>query len=506
MIRFIIILWVFLTFQPAFADGFTPLATEKAFNFSASINKDHQLILHWDIAPGYFLYQKRINITPTPKKISFPKTILHNHEQVYSEILDIPVTIQGANAQTVLLKIQYQGCAEAGFCYAPIKKMLHVSLNKTGLPEQVDQYVAPKENNISHYLASYWWVRIAAFLGIGFLLALTPCVLPMVPILSAIVLGSARKKNHKRAFFLSLSYVLGMAIAYAFAGVVIALIGRNIQTELQRPWVIILSSMVFVLLALSLLGLYDFRLPSSWQKKLANLSYRQQGGTIFGVFLMGFFSTLIVSPCVSAPLVGILAWIGQTGDVWIGASALLSLGLGMGIPLLLIGLSLDKLLPRTGYWMIVLERIFGVIMLCMAVWMLARLIPTTHSTFFKVINDMPSLNAELELTKKNRQPIILDFYADWCVSCVKMDKEIFARSDIQKALNGFTRLRVDLTNNDETTLAMAKRFQVVGPPTILFFDCAHNWLSSETLIGETNSAKFIAKINKVRSTDSCQLN
>ena len=221
-----------------------------------------------------------------------------------------------------------------------------------------------------------------SFLGLGLLLAFTPCVLPMVPILSGIIIGH-RKKNHIRLkhFFLSLSYVSGMAITYAIAGVVIALIGSSIQAELQKTWVIVLFSSLFVLLALSLFGFYELQLPRRFQRHIATLSHKQSGGTYIGVFLMGCLSTLIVSPCVSAPLVGVLAYIGQTGDVILGTVALLALGIGMGIPLLLIGISADKILPKAGPWMVILERIFGFLMLGIAIWMLSRMIPGPVTLF-----------------------------------------------------------------------------------------------------------------------------
>lgn len=498
----VILLFIF-PFHSAMA--FSPLPSDKAFEFSASVTPEHQLSLHWTIAPGYFLYRNRIKVTPMPQKIVFPVASRHNHEAVYVGSIDVPVVVKGVGTQSILLEVHYQGCAEAGFCYAPIEKNIRLTLSALGQPKQVEYYQAAKEEMVRHYLSGSGWLRIIAFLGMGFLLALTPCVLPMVPILSAIVVGSHRKNQPKRAFFLSLTYVLGMAMTYAIAGMIVALIGRNIQSELQQPGVIIFSGVIFILLALSLLGLYDFRLPNRWQKKLAALRDHQQGGTFLGVFLMGCFSTLVISPCVSAPLVGVLAWIGQTGNIWMGATALLALGFGMGIPLLLIGASLGRFLPRTGYWMMVLEKFFGVVMLGMAIWIFTRLIPATHSDFFKIVPNLPYLNAELQMAKNKQQPVMVDFYANWCESCVAMDKSIFARAEIRQALADFLRLRVDLTYYDETTLAIEKRFHVIGPPTILFFDCANHRLSSATLVGETTVSQLISKINKIRSAASCQL-
>ncbi|MDX1900528.1 MAG: protein-disulfide reductase DsbD [Gammaproteobacteria bacterium] len=497
------ILFLFLITLPAVA--FTPLPADKAFHFSATISAQHRVVLRWEIAPGYYLYRDRISVSPTATQIIFPKGVLHAHEQVYKRVLKIPVDIQRAPNGNVLLNIHYQGCAEAGFCYAPNAKIIRVDLSAEGFPTQLhfDLSVQPPETNkFAHYLMGNHFIMFIVFLGMGLLLSLTPCILPMVPILSAIIVGHRRKKPNKKAFFLSLTYVLGSVVTYAIAGVVIAGIGHNIQSALQQPWVIIAASMVFVLLALSLLGLYDFRLPTRWQQKLADISYRQRGGTFLGVFLMGSLSTLIVSPCVSAPLVGVLAWIGQTGDMWLGGVALLALGFGMGVPLLLVGLSFDRYLPRTGYWMIVLERIFGVLMLCMAVWMLFRLVPSSQ-TYFKVIPDMPTLEQSLADAEQKHQPVILDFYADWCTSCVAMDKTLFARNKIHTALRGFKKLRIDITANDESTVAMLERFHVIGPPTILFADCDGHWLPALTLIGEINSQQLITQLQKIRNGDAC---
>jgi thiol:disulfide interchange protein DsbD len=351
-----------------------------------------------------------------------------------------------------------------------------------------------------------------------------------------------------------------MAITYAIVGMVIALIGSRIQAELQQPWIIILFSGIFVLLALSLFGFYELQLPATWRQRVAAWNHRQKGGTYFGVFLMGSLSTLIVSPCVSAPLVGVLAYIGRTGDVLLGAMALFAMGIGMGIPLLLIGVSADKLLPKAGPWMVTLERTFGIMMLGVAIWMLSRMIPGPITLFlwailfiiaaiflgvfsavparfvwlvkilsimslvygmmllvssvedgrrhveqvvmpFTIVRSMQTLEQELNAAKQKKQIVLLDFYADWCSSCLAMDRRVFSRSDVQTALHSFRKLRIDLTANNAFDQAVLKQFDVIGPPTMLFFDKEGQELTSQRIVGEVSPTILLLHINKIKEAN-----
>lgn len=399
----IMILAFFLMPFVSFAETALPLPADKAFVFSAYLEPNNQLILEWNIAPGYYLYRNQLKFTPAPfnhvgiGNITLPegqlrRDMLHGNYQAYIGSLKVPVTLIKSKKGMLSLNIDYQGCSSAGFCYTPIKKSLKVDLSRMNVPQNLNQYVQSandtkkslesNENDILTFFAGgHWPFIMLSFLGLGLLLAFTPCVLPMVPILSGIIVGQGKKKNKKKSLFLSLAYVSGMAITYAIAGVVIALIGNSVQADLQKPWIIVLFSGLFVLLALSLFGFYELQLPARFQQQITKLSNKQTGGTYVGVFLMGSLSTLIVSPCVSAPLVGVLAYIGQTGNVLLGAFALLALGIGMGIPLLLIGVSADKLLPKAGAWMTAVERIFGFVMLGLAIWMLSRMIPGPITLF-----------------------------------------------------------------------------------------------------------------------------
>lgn len=369
-----------------------PLLPEQAFTFSAQLTKPNQLILQWKIAPGYYLYKSQLHlyndqakIIPLPLPTGITQSdAFHGIDQHYINTLTVAVPLTPANQGSSAFTIKYQGCSAQNFCYALVKKDFQFNSS----PPATAQFITlaapmPPEQSYSEqgYTEKLFtthgpFIMALSFLGLGLLLAFTPCVLPMVPILYGIIIGH-RKKNPStaKAFSLSLAYVLGMAITYAIAGMVVALLGNHIQTGLQKPWIITLFSGIFVLMALSLFGLYEFRLPSRWQKRLTQLSNQQKSGTYVGVFLMGSISTLIISPCISPALIGVLAYIAHTGNMWLGAIALLSLGIGMGLPLLVVGASITKLLPKTGAWMQTIEHVVGIIMLGFAIWLLARIIP-----------------------------------------------------------------------------------------------------------------------------------
>lgn len=578
----------FLFFLPWLcqAENLSPLPADKAFAFSAYLDQNNQLILEWTIAPGYYLYRNQLKLTPATlgpiqtDKITLPvgsvkHDALRGNYQAYIGTLKIPITLIPSKKGVLDLNINYQGCSSGGFCYTPIKKNLRVDLARVNVPQNLNQYVQsvhdtaiePADlNDIAGMFAGHpLWIVILSFLGLGLLLAFTPCVLPMVPILSGIILGHGKKVTQKKAFTLSLAYVAGMAITYAIAGIVVALIGSNIQAQLQKPWIIVLFSGLFVLLALSLFGFYELQLPARWQKLVTTLSNKQKGGTYLSVFVMGCLSTLIVSPCVSAPLVGVLAYIGQTGDVMLGGFALLALGIGMGIPLLLIGISADRWLPKTGSWMTLVEKTFGFIMLGFAIWMLSRMIPGPVTLFlwsilfsvaaiflavfspvperlrglakgvavivfvysmilivgavtgnsdlfhpwaqwgnvqqprvrvtsFKVVHSMDELNQQLFEAQQNKQAVVLDFYADWCTSCVIMDRKVFSRDDVQQKLQNMRLLRVDLTANNTFDQAVLKRFHIIGPPTIILFDAEGQELTERRIVGEVSAQEFLRRL------------
>ncbi|TPW16246.1 MAG: dsbDH, partial [Halothiobacillaceae bacterium] len=374
------------------------------------VTPQNSLIAHFEIAEGYYLYRDKVAFAITRGegvtlgKATAPAGEFKNDEnfgrmEVYyhQTAFTMPLIRTSGAAQTIELEVRYQGCAEAGFCYPPITKVFPVELPKVDLASitsindlsnttataAVATTTAPllsEQDRFAQSLAGdNIFLVMAAFFGVGLLLAFTPCVFPMIPILSSIIVGQGATTSTRKAFTLSLAYVLAMALTYTVAGVIAGMTGENLQAAFQNPWILGSFSLVFVALSLSMFGFYDLQLPSSLQSRLATLSNRQSGGTVIGAAIMGFLSALIVGPCVAAPLAGALIYIGQTGDALLGGLALFALSMGMGAPLLLIGTSAGKLLPRVGDWMNAIKAVFGVLLLGVAIWMLERILPATLS-------------------------------------------------------------------------------------------------------------------------------
>lgn len=572
------------------ATGLTPLPADEAFSFSTSFYHPNELMAQWQIAPGYYLYVQKLHVfvQPGPVKIDYPQGELRSDPvrgsfEAYSGLLNIPVPLLDSQ-KTVTMTVDYQGCSEGGFCYPPMHKEFSVNaVNQTitenhANPEQIAP--ARDESSLSALMSDQNGVRgllagghIAAlmlvFAALGLLLAFTPCVLPMIPILTSIIIGHKQPLSGKKAFLLSSTYVLGSAVTYSLAGVAAAMMGGSLQAWLQQPWIIAATSGLFVILSLSLFGLYDLRLPRLWQHHITALSRKQQGGSYAGVFIMGIVSTLIVSPCVTAPLVGVLMYIGQTGNVVLGAAALFAMGIGMGIPLLVIGVSARKVLPKSGPWMVLVKQFFGLLMLGMAVWLFSRIPSHTikmeslgvilllagvlagiylsrvtewrrlnqcvgtcvallgalvmingsgwmnltpswlsasgnasGANSFIIVSDLDALNQQLAQAQLAHKPVLLDFYADWCESCVAMDKNVFSTPDVINVLKNFVLLRADLTSNNMEDEALLKNYSVVAPPTVLFFNNDGREVNSRRIVGEVSAREFITRINTFMSA-SC---
>lgn len=368
-----------------------PLPATQAFNLSAQVTTPNQVLLHWQIAPGYHLYRDRIAIALAPHAtavlmpLKLPAGLVKTDStlgsyQIFEGQLDLPITVQHAANSKIILSVQYQGCADSGFCYPPTTQTItllmatnrHSDLNISTIPstdhnDTAIQLTMPQHSNGLFTLLS--------FFGFGLLLAFTPCVFPMLPILSGIIVGQGTVTNPRKAFYLSSTYVLGMASAYTLAGLLAGLVGNYLQASLQNPWILGLFSLVFVGLALSLFGAYELRLPTIWQQRLHLLHHRQQGGTYLGVMLMGALSMLIVSPCVSAPLIAALSYLSRTGNIGLSGAALFIMALGMGTPLILIGTLGGRLLPQAGTWMHSIKVFFGVLLLAIAIQLIGRILP-----------------------------------------------------------------------------------------------------------------------------------
>ena len=581
-------LCVFLTFYSGMSHARIkqmPLPPDRAFVFSVSLQQPQEIVAEWRIAPGYYLYKKHMKITFTPAipvQFSFPKgewkqDFTHKQVEVYSGKLNVPIQVQ-SSIQQVQLRVEYQGCSKDGFCYPPMHATLLLNLarqsNESVQPIPSIQSLATSQNDILSLLRTqHIGIMLLLFAGLGILLAFTPCVLPMIPILTGIILGQKHAAGTRKAFMLSLTYVLGMAITYAGAGLVAASIGGSIQVWLQKPLIISLTSLLFVFLGISLFGVFDLRFPHRWQNKIFSWSDKHEGGTYVGVLFMGILSTLIVSPCITAPIVGVLIFISETGNQLLGASALFVMGLGMGIPLIMIGMSAGKWLPKSGPWMKTVKATFGLLMMSMAIWILSRILSpmmtktlwgvmtfiialffgfyVPHhigqyrfnrglgivigffglimmlggmgvSTFldkwvslpgvsqsttqlFSVVHNVDEIKQQLMLAQAEHHPVILDFYADWCESCVAMDRNVFSLSKVRQALGSFILLRADLSNNSLEDEKIMKEYGVIAPPTMLFFTNEGQEVNSRRLVGEMNAEEFLTRINAFM-TLSCYKN
>jgi thiol:disulfide interchange protein DsbD len=566
------------------------LDPDQAFAVRIDDTQSGQLEVAWDIADGYYMYQERMAFKidevddlalGVPRfseaKIKddefFGRMAVFYHQATAT----LPVAGPAATARTKLY-VQYQGCAEIGVCYPPIAKTFDVNLsggastsavnpptvgdsNLSGMSEQ-DRIAASLGSNSL-------WLTMLSFLGLGLLLTFTPCVLPMIPILSSIIAGQGTDVTTRKAFSLSLIYVLAMAFTYTVAGVLVGLSGENVQAVFQDPWILSIFAGVFVLLSFSMFGFYELQMPAAIQSRLTAMSNSQQGGTYTGVAVMGFLSALIVGPCVTAPLVGALIYIAQTGDAVLGGMALFALSMGMGVPLLIIGTSAGKLLPKAGPWMDATKAVFGVLLLGLAIWLLERILPVavtmalwavlllisaiylgalepiregasgwfrlwkgvglislvagvllligaaagSHSMLqplkgvFSVagVTGRPEAASQVEFTKvkglqevqqaiaranANQQTVMLDFYADWCISCKEMEAFTFSDPSVQAALSRTVWLQSDVTLNDEQDKALLKHFGLFGPPAILFFDLSGQERRNQRVVGYMEPERF----------------
>ncbi len=506
VVRFFSLLIVGLSLS-GMAFAAQPLPLDQAFVLSATL-QEQSVQLDWQIAPGDYLYQDRLLITPAKNNqltigpIIKPLGELKNSSilgqyRAYTRHVRVIIPFKAAATGIVALTVHYQGCSTQGFCYSPVEKTVQFDLAS----KQIAHVDISGQAVAEHSFKNANLLMIAmTFIGLGFLLAFTPCVLPMLPILSSIIIGHHKKHGSARAIGLSISYVLGMAIAYAVAGVLTAWVGSQIQTVLQAPWVIILLSGLFVLLALFLWGVITFTVRGGWQTRLTAWSNRFPRGSYLGVFAMGALSSLVISPCVSPALVGVLAYIAKAGDMARGAWALFSLGIGMGIPLLLVGASCHRWLPKAGRWMKWVEKIAGLMLLGVAVMLLSRIIPVSAAAShfpFSVVTRMSDFDAALRSAQDEKKQVILDFYADWCVECVKMQRNVFSLIHDKKVLSEFVFLQDNITDNTDFDRALMKRFNVIAPPTILFFSSNGQEQLAMRLIGGVDLNQWLHHLKKI---------
>lgn len=548
---------------------------DQAFPFHAE-QQGKQVFLDWQVKQGYYLYQDRISISAENAQLGEIEMLdgqpyhdeFFGDVKIYTEPLfvDVPLLSAAANAKLI---IQYQGCAKAGFCYPPETRIIDLqavasdtrSDNNTAANVAKSETASPKapvaeQDGLANRLADSWWTPLL-FLALGVGLAFTPCVLPMYPILTSIVLGRGQL-SQQRALILSFIYVQGMALTYTVLGLVVASAGLQFQAAMQHPYVLIGLSTLFVLLALSMFGVYTLQLPSKVQTWLNSLSNKQQGGSSLGVFAMGAISGLVCSPCTTAPLSGALLYVAQSGDLFTGAIALYALAMGMGIPLILVAVFGNKLLPKAGGWMERVKTLFGFILLAAPIFLLERLLPPVWSTalwsalgiaafgwlyhcknslpfggwkqsmvgiiavlglfasaqpaldvWFKPeqtnlasrshvefirVNNIAELNLQLNQAKLAGKPVMLDFYADWCVACKEFEKYTFHQQEVAQKLQHFVLLQADVTKNQPQDIELLKAMNVLGLPTIDFWNAQGERVSNARISGFMPADRFLAHL------------
>ena len=549
--KFIPVLAAFLFFvgNAIAAPEFLP--PEKAFQAEATwaVNTN-DIELEIFPAKGYYIYQESLHFKmgSEPSKLGLVKASLpagiekydetfQKKMQVYKQAFLLTLDKKAEVGKPLYLELELQGCAEAGICYPPmtLKFLLAGPGVKAGpIPEVLDGVEAgnaPKKelslidvwrerddvNAISRFLESTpTGYLFLAFFILGLALAFTPCVLPMLPILSSVVFGTQGKQSISkgRASLLAVAYVLGMACVYALAGVLMAALGGSVQRALQSPIALIGFALLLLALSGSLFGLYELRMPQSWQQKVDQLAGRHKGGSFAGAFALGGISTLVASPCITAPLAGVLAFIAQTGSMSLGAGLLFVMALGMGLPLLFIAIEARILIPSTGIWMVWLQRTLGVLLVATAAWIASPLFQNggTGATTavangqrqhqignasFAVIESSAQLEQFLAQAKEQKKLVLLDFYADWCISCKEMEVNTFANPEVNQELQKFVLLQADVTKNSPDNQALLKRFGLFGPPGILIFDLNSEELKDQRVIGYMPPQRFAERLKKV---------
>ena len=488
------------------------LEPEKAFRMSTRALDARTVEVSFAIAEGYYMYRERFRFAADPASNArlgtpqFPPGTKKKDEffgdvETYRKQVVIRLPVQSAEGD-LHLTVTSQGCADVGVCYIPMDSKATIQLAAfSAAPPSIRSDTVPEftlqasDFEIARLFESGGtWVVLASFLGFGLLLAFTPCVLPMIPILSGIIAGEGRDLGKLRALLLSLAYVLGMAVAYAAAGVAAAWSGSLLASALQNAWVLGVFALVFVALALSMFGFYELQLPGFLHHRLHATHGRLQGGRIASVAAMGALSAVIVSPCVAAPLAGALLYISQSRDIALGGSALFAMAIGMGIPLLVVGVSEGALLPKSGPWMVRVKHIFGVLLLAVAAWIVWPVLrPSGGNTDFVRVSSVAELEQKLNAPGK---PVMLDFYADWCVSCKEMEALTFSDARVKEKLGTMLLLQADVTADSDEHRKLLKRFSLFGPPGIIFFDARGREIKGLRVIGYQNAERFLHTLER----------
>ncbi|MCT7642930.1 protein-disulfide reductase DsbD [Aliarcobacter butzleri] len=569
----ILLLLILFIYSFSLELGNKVLEPEEAFKVKFIKNED-SLNIKFELGKDIYLYHDKLQINILkPQKIEITKELNIPNPVNYEEFIvhfdDLNLTIpynllkSKVDSKEFEIELKFQGCSKAGLCYAPMSQKQILMFDENIENKNINLENLNETDSIANNLKEKNLLLVLlTFFGFGLLLSLTPCVFPMIPILSSIIVGASKNETMtaSRGFFLSLVYVLSMSIAYTIAGVIAGIFGANLQVALQNPYVLVIFALIFVALAFSMFGYFEIRLPQAIQNRVNKTTDGKEKQGILGIAIMGFLSALIVGPCVAPPLAGALVYIGQTGDAILGGLALFVMSLGMGVPLLLIGLGAGKFMPKPGGWMESITKIFGIVMLGVAIWLLDRVLDASiiiylwallllgSAIYLKIyqhiltqlitvvifilgvilfvgaisgatnpLNPLEKFTSskmtqvfdeklifkkikniqELELAIKNsNKPVMLDFWASWCVSCKELEEITFQDEQVINKLQKFTLLKADVTENNDEDKALQKKFGVVGPPALIFWDKDKNEIQASRIIGYKNPKDFLEIVNK----------
>lgn len=569
----ILLLLILFIYSFSLELGNKVLEPEEAFKVKFIKNED-SLNIKFELGKDIYLYHDKLQINilkpqkiEITKELNIPKPV--NYEEFIVHFDDLNLTIpynllkSKVDSKEFEIELKFQGCSKAGLCYAPMSQKQILMFDENIENKNINLENLNETDSIANNLKEKNLLLVLlTFFGFGLLLSLTPCVFPMIPILSSIIIGASKNETMtaSRGFFLSLVYVLSMSVAYTIAGVIAGIFGANLQVALQNPYVLVIFALIFVALAFSMFGYFEIRLPQAIQNRVNKTTDGKEKQGILGIAIMGFLSALIVGPCVAPPLAGALVYIGQTGDAILGGLALFVMSLGMGVPLLLIGLGAGKFMPKPGGWMESITKIFGIVMLGVAIWLLDRVLDASiiiylwallllgSAIYLKIyqhiltqlitvvifilgvilfvgaisgatnpLNPLEKFTSskmtqvsdeklifkkvkniqELELAIKNsNKPVMLDFWASWCVSCKELEEITFQDEQVINKLQEFTLLKADVTENNDEDKALQKKFGVVGPPALIFWDKDKNEIQASRIIGYKNPKDFLEIVNK----------
>lgn len=539
-----LLITIALLFGATAAQAQNFLAPEQAFQVSAEYQSKQEIVLNVKPAKGYYIYRESIKFKLVKNngdlslgapqlpqgKIKFDENFgkeLETYPKDFSILLPL---MNNKDASGMILSMELQGCADKGICYPPMELRFTLSGLQSVVNGVLYEETAEAESGLPKKLglADLWSARddaglltgmlqnispiilLGSFFILGLAMALTPCVLPMLPIMSSVIFGSKTNRHRDiskfRSSVLALSYVFGMAIMYSVAGMITAALGANIQAWLQNPWVLSVFALMLLALAASLFGFYELRLPQSIHNKIDRIAGKQEGGSVIGAFMLGAISTLIASPCVTAPLAGVLAFIAQTGSIPMGGILLFVMALGMGLPLMLLAIGAKGIIPKAGAWMTVVQKLFGVMLVALAVWVAMPIFTSSKTSSNEAIHQLESglvfqrvtnsaqLDALLNQAKQKGQPVLLDFYADWCVTCKEMELLTFSNEKVKAALSTYQLIQVDVTKNTVEHQRILKQYALFGPPAILFFDANGDEKISRRVIGFMKAERFLERL------------